>query len=77
MNSSQIILLNEGRIFQHKFLPTNIGEEVQTRSEITGTIQHKNLHDAIQAATEDKTIWKISYQSVGGWGRVLVNESHN
>lgn len=64
--------LNNERMFRGIFFPTNIGLEVQTRSESTGLIQHLNLHHAIQAAIRDKTIWKISYESVVGHKRIIV-----
>jgi hypothetical protein len=62
-------------MFQGKFFPAQEACTVQTRSEETGLCQHETLHAAVQAAEKDPTIWKISYQSVEGWKRILVNDN--
>jgi len=33
----------------------------QTRSEETGLNEHKTLADALEAASKDQSIWKISF----------------
>lgn len=38
---------------------------VQTRSETTGIDYHASLDAAIGAAEEDKTIWEISFDTIG------------
>lgn len=37
--------------------------EFQTRSEVTGIIQHKTFEDAITHCNNDLTVWKLSYES--------------
>jgi len=57
---------------QCAFLPKNVGDLVQTRSETTGLIQHVDLGSAIALATKDKTIWKISYTTEDGHRRFVI-----
>jgi len=68
-------ILTAERVFQGKMFPEQTGDYVQTRSEETGLIQHKTLNDAIQLAIQDRTVWKISYQSGNGQVRRTVNDS--
>lgn len=53
-------------------LPTHTSGEIQTRSEVTGLMQHTNLLEAVKRAWEDKTVWKISYQTEEGWKRIVI-----
>ncbi len=53
-------------------LPDLLNGQVQTRSEETGIIQHDTLQEAYELAKEDKTIWKISYNTPDGWRRIVI-----
>ena len=46
--------------------------EVQTRSEETGLEQHQTLAKAVEHASKDKTVWKISYFTEQGWKRFVI-----
>lgn len=48
--------------------------EFQTRSEVTGVIQHKSLADALTAIHTDETIWKISFTDENGERHRIVRE---
>lgn len=58
------------------FIPHNEHQQVQTRSEKTGVIQHISLQSALNAAKTDPTLWKISYNSEDG-SRVRYMRSEN
>lgn len=54
----------------------NKGNFVQTRSEETGIKGHASLEDAMHAASQDETIWKISFSIYETGERVrLVKEN--
>lgn len=53
-------------------LPACTGGEVQTRSESTGLVQHPTFLEAVKRAWEDKSVWKISYQTEEGWKRFVI-----
>jgi len=38
----------------------------QTRSESTGIKNHESFENAIKAAVDDDTIWKVSYSNLNG-----------
>lgn len=57
-----------------KSLPTHVGGEVQTISEITGLQQHKTLAEAITRIRQDPSVWKVSYTTEDGWRRITVPE---
>lgn len=53
-------------------LPPHISGEVQTRSEVTGLMQHKTLDEAIIRIRQDAFVWKVSYTTEDGWRRMTV-----
>jgi hypothetical protein len=59
--------------FPHQHdLPICVSGLILTRSEVTGLMYFDTLLAAVKHAWEDKTVWKISYQTENGWQRFVI-----